>query len=117
MNGTATASLNGSVMDEFFSGTYTVSPDCTGKLAISVVDSSGNKLFNGTFDLVFDDNVGEMRAMYTSVTLPDGTALGTVINVDAKRAFPKAATSSKRRPRGAVNQAWPAKKGRKGEIS
>jgi hypothetical protein len=89
LNGKATASLNGSVMEEFYSGTYTVNPDCTGKLAITVVDSSGNKLFNGTFALVFDDNGREMRAMYTSVTLPDGTALATVINVDAKRLFPQ----------------------------
>jgi hypothetical protein len=63
--------------------------DCTGKSAITVVGSSGNELFNRTFDLVFDDNGRQMRAMYTSVTLPNGTALGTVINVDAKRLFPQ----------------------------
>ena len=89
LNGKATASLNGNVIDELFTGTYSVNPDCTGKLAITVVDSLGNRLFNGTFDLVFDDNGREMRAMYTSVTVPDGTALKTVINVDAKRLFPQ----------------------------
>jgi hypothetical protein len=27
--------------------------------------------------------------MYTSLTLPDGTALGIVINIEAKRIFPQ----------------------------
>jgi hypothetical protein len=89
VNGKATASLNGNVTDELFSGTYTVNPDCTGKLAITITDLSGNKLLTATLDLVFDDNGRELRAMYTSVTLPNGTALGTVINVEAKRLFPE----------------------------
>jgi hypothetical protein len=89
LNGKATASLNGSVTDEFFSGTYTVNPDCTGKFAIAVVDSSGNKLFTATLSLVFDGNRRQLRGMFTSVTLPNGTALGTVINADAKRLFPQ----------------------------
>ena len=89
LNGKATASLNGNVTDELFSGTYTVNPDCTGKLAINITDLSGNKLFTATLDLVFDNNGRELRALYTSAILPNGTALGTVINVYAKRLFPQ----------------------------
>jgi hypothetical protein len=89
LNGKATASLNGAVTGELFSGTYTVNPDCTGKSAINVTDLSGNKLFTGTLDLLFDENGREFRAIFTSVTTPTGIALGTVINAEAKRVFPE----------------------------
>ena len=87
-NGKATASLNGSVTDETFSGTYSVNPDCTGKLAIQIFDLSGNKLLSATLDLVFDENARHLRALFTSAVLPNNTPLGTVITVEAKRLFP-----------------------------
>jgi hypothetical protein len=89
VNGKATASLNGSVTEETFSGTYSVNPDCTGKLSIQIFDLSGNKILSATLNLVFDDNVREMRALFTSAVLPTGTPLGTVITVQAKRLFPE----------------------------
>jgi len=89
VNGKATASLNGNITDETFSGTYAVNHDCTGKLAIEILDLSGNKLLTATLNVVFDDNVRELRAMYTSAVLPNGTALGTVITALAKRLFPQ----------------------------
>ena len=87
LNGKATASLNGSVTDETFSGTYAVNPDCTGKLAIQIFDLSGNKILTATLDLVFDNNVRDLRAIFTSAVLPNGTPLATVITVDAKKTF------------------------------
>jgi len=87
LKGKATASLNGSVTDETFSGTYTVNPDCTGKLSIQIFDLSGNKILTATLDLVFDNNVRELRAIFTSAVLPNGTPLATVITVQAKRLF------------------------------
>lgn len=88
VNGKATASLNGNITDETFSGTYSMNPDCTGKFATEIFDLSGNKLLTATLNIVFDDNVRELRAMYTSAVLPNGTALGTVITAHAKRLFP-----------------------------
>jgi hypothetical protein len=85
LNGKATASLNGSVTDETFSGTYTVNSDCTGKLAIDIFDLSGNKILTAMLDLAFDDNVRELRAIFTSAVLPNVTPLATVITVDAKK--------------------------------
>jgi hypothetical protein len=87
VNGKATASLNGSVTDETFTGTYSVNPDCTGKLAIAISDLSGNKILSATLDLVFDNNVRELRALFTSAVLPNNTPLTTVITVNAKRLF------------------------------
>jgi len=86
-NGKATASLNGNVTEEAFSGTYSVNPDCTGKMAIQIFDLSGNKILAATLDLVLDDNVQGLRAIFTSVVLPNGIPLGTVITVQAKRLF------------------------------
>jgi hypothetical protein len=87
VNGKATASLNGSVTDETFAGTYSVNPDCTGKLAIQIFDLPGNKILTATLDLVFDNNVRELRAIFTSAVLPNSTPLATVITVQAKRLF------------------------------
>jgi hypothetical protein len=88
LKGKATSTLNGVVTQETFSGTYTVNPDCTSKLAADIFDLSGNKILTITADLVFDDNVREARAMFTSAVLPNGTPLATVITIDAKRIFP-----------------------------
>jgi hypothetical protein len=87
VNGKATASLNGSVTDETFAGTYSLNPDCTGKLAIVISDLSGHKILTATLDLVFDNNVRELRALFTSAVLANNTPLATVITVDAKRLF------------------------------
>src|ERR1700676_4044131 len=87
IRGKATASLNGSVTDETFSGTYTVNPDCTSKLAIDIFNLAGNKILTATIDLVFDDNVREARGLFTSAVLPNGAPLATVITVDGKRIF------------------------------
>jgi hypothetical protein len=89
-NGKATSSLNGSVTDETFSGTYSVNPDCTGKLAIQIFDLSGNKILSATLDLVFDNNAREMRALFTSAVVPNGPALATVITVQARKINPNA---------------------------
>lgn len=87
LRGKATASLNGGVTEETFSGTYTVNSDCTGKLAADILDSSGNKILTIAVNLVFDDNVRQVRAIFTSAVLPNGTPLATVITVDAKKMF------------------------------
>jgi len=84
-NGKATASLNGAVTGEAFSGAYSVNSDCTGKLAVDVFDLSGNKAFTATLDLVFDEDVQELRGMFTSTVTAAGVALAPVIAVDARR--------------------------------
>ena len=84
-NGKATSSLNGSVAVETFSETYTVNPDCTGTIAVAIFDQSGNKIFTVTLNIAWDDNVRELRGIFTSVVLPNGTPLATVINLDGRK--------------------------------
>jgi hypothetical protein len=93
--GKATASLNGDIARETFSGAYTVNPDCTGTITVDIFDQSGiTKLFTITGDIVFDDNLQELRGIFTSVVLPDGTThLLTVITIEGKRVFPPSGDS------------------------
>lgn len=83
-NGAATSSLNGSVAQETFSGTYTVNSDCTGTASVTI-DSGGVEILALTMNLAFNDGMKEMRAIFSSASLPDGTQLLTVINLDARK--------------------------------
>src|SRR6266702_2932639 len=66
LDGKATSSLNGSVTGETFSGTYTVNPDCTGTIAVGIFDQSGIKILTVTLNIAWDDNVRELRGIFTS---------------------------------------------------
>src|SRR5215469_7176615 len=88
LNGKATSSLNGAIAAEAFSGPYTVNSDCTGTFSLDVFDLSGNLLFTATLNLAWDDNMRELRFIFTSITEPDGTALMPVINGDARKLVP-----------------------------
>jgi len=85
IQGTVTASLNGGVSSTTLSGTYSVNSDCTGTTTFGEYDSSGNLLVTATVALVWDDNMGVFRFLFTSAVQPDGTVLATVINGDATK--------------------------------
>ena len=88
LNGKATSSLNGQIADESFSGPYTVNSDCTGTFALNVFDPSGNLLFTAKLNLAWDDNMRELRFIFTSATPANGPPLETVINGDARKLIP-----------------------------
>ena len=83
-DGVAASSLNGSVASEMFSGTYTVNPDCSGTFDVKIYSGS-TELFELTAFTAFDDDMKEMRAVFTSVVAPDGTSLQSVISLDARK--------------------------------
>ena len=89
VSGKATSSLNGVVAGETFSGTYTVNSDCTGAFNnLEIRDLSGTLLLTVTADAAWDDNMREIRGVFTSARLPDGTLLPTVISVEARKMVP-----------------------------
>lgn len=89
LNGKGTSSLNGTIAHEKFSGTYTANSDCTGTFKnVQIRDLSGNLLLTITADLAWDDSMRQLRAIFTSATLPDGTSLLTVIGADARKLVP-----------------------------
>ena len=83
-DGVAASSLNGSVASETFSGTYTVNPDCSGTFDVKIYSGS-TELFELTAFTAFDNDMREMRAVFTSVVAPDGTSLQSVISLQAKK--------------------------------
>jgi hypothetical protein len=86
--GKQTRSLGGQVVEETFAGTLTVNHDCTGDGSVQVFE---NRVLVRTTGLhvLFDDNVRSARGIFTSVVLPNGTALPAVITTDSRRIFPK----------------------------
>jgi hypothetical protein len=85
VGGKVTASLNGQVVKSTLSGTYTVNPDCTGTTTFKEFDLSGNLILTAMADVVWDDNMREVRFLFTSVVLADGTSLATAINGSARK--------------------------------
>ena len=88
IDGPVTASLNGSVSSAMLKGTYTVNRDCTGASSFGEYDQSGNLLLTATVAFVWDDNMNEVRFIFTSVVLPDGTQLPIAINGSARKLVP-----------------------------
>lgn len=88
LKGTVTASLNGTVTESTASGTISVNPDCTGVANINEFDPSGNLLLTATESAVWDDNMQELRLIFTSAKLPDGTSLAAVISGNARKLRP-----------------------------
>jgi hypothetical protein len=85
VKGKATSSLNGAVTPEYFAGTYSVKPDCTGGLTVTITDTSGNPLFAVSLAAYFDDGGHELRGIFSLVVAPDGTVLPTAIVLDARK--------------------------------
>jgi hypothetical protein len=84
--GSQTRSLNGDIADETFTGTATVNPDCTGTDVIQVFQD-GVLVRTSTLNLVYDDNGRSARAIFTSIVLPDGTQLPSILTIEARRLF------------------------------
>lgn len=84
LNGVATSSLNGTIASETFSGTYTVNPDCSGTFDVKIY-SGGTELFELTAFTAYDNDMREIRGVFTSVVAPNGAVLPTVINLEARK--------------------------------
>ncbi len=87
ITGAQTRSLNGDIADETFTGTAIVNPDCTGTNTIQVFEG-GVLVRTTTLHVVYDDNGREASAVFTSLVLPDGTSLPSIITIEARRIFP-----------------------------
>jgi hypothetical protein len=90
ITGSQTRSLNGDIANETFTGTATVNSDCTGTDTIQVFQN-GVLVRTTTLNVVYDDNAREARAIFTSLVLPDGTNLPTVLTIEARRVLARQA--------------------------
>jgi len=85
LNGEVTASLNGTILAGTLSGTYEVKSDCTGTASFTEIDQLGD--IAATVSVVWDDNMRQLRFLFTSVTL-NGKPLSTIVIGDARKLVP-----------------------------
>lgn len=84
MAGSQNRSVGGASAQETVTGTITVNGDCTGTLDANVYQS-GQFVRSAVIPLVYDNNRKHFRAIFQSLTLPDGTNLPVVITIDGTR--------------------------------
>jgi hypothetical protein len=88
ISGTQTRTVApGEAAQEVIKGTATVNSDCTGTATISVYNQSGTLLRTAVLAAVFVNNQREVRYLFESLVLSDGTSIRVVITADAKRLF------------------------------
>ena len=85
LSGKQTSSLNGSIVRATLTGTYTVDADCTGTVSFSRFDDYNNLLSTGTLDLVWDDNMREVRFLITSIVLPNGISVPVAVKGEGRK--------------------------------
>jgi hypothetical protein len=82
--GSQNRSVAGQSGVEDISGTVSVNSDCTASGTIEV-RVNGQLLRTAELALVYDSGGNHMRAIFQSLTLPDGTNLPVVITIDGNR--------------------------------
>jgi hypothetical protein len=85
VSGDQDRSLGGGVAHETFSGSYALTGDCALTVVVNVYDDAGNLQRTTTLKGVVVKNGRESRMIYQSLVLPDGSALPSVLTLDANR--------------------------------
>lgn len=86
MDGSQTRSNGGDVSLETISGTFSVKADCTESFTVNVYQS-GVLVRSATLAVVLSNNGRAASGIFSSLTLSDGTALPTVITIQAQKVF------------------------------
>jgi hypothetical protein len=83
-SGTEARNVGGGFVNETINGTWIVHPNCTGTVTASIFTSG---VLNRTVVLavVFDDNSTQLRMVQKSLTLPNGTNIPVVVNLEGKK--------------------------------
>jgi hypothetical protein len=86
ITGSQTRSVAGNSGVEDISGTASVNKDCTGTATVDVL-VNGQVQRTAVLAVVYDNNMNHARAIFQSLTLPDGTNVPVVITIDYARLF------------------------------
>jgi len=86
ITGSQTRSVAGNSGVEDISGSISVSKDCTAIGTINVL-VNGQLQRTAVLAFAFDSNGNHGRAIFKSLTLPDGTSVPVVLTADANRLF------------------------------
>jgi len=84
-SGSQDRSVGGAFARETFKGSFTINSNCTVSVITNVYDTNGNLVRTSTLDGVLDDNGKHVRAIFKSVTLPNGTSLPSVLTIEGNR--------------------------------
>ena len=84
ITGSQTRSVAGQSGTEDISGTVSVSGDCSASFTINVL-VGGQLLRTAQLAAVYDGSGNHVRAIFQSLTLPDGTNVPVVITIDGNR--------------------------------
>ena len=87
-SGTQYSSVGGNLAQDTKLGAYTVNPDCTGTLTLSVYDPTGRLLRSSVWAFVLTDKAMQLRGTMTSLMLPNGMRLAPIMSMTAARMFP-----------------------------
>ena len=87
-SGTQISSIGGQISKTTLRGTLTMNPDCTGTLTADVYDQSGGLLRTVIWEAVYVDQAREAFGVATSLTLPNGASVPTIMPGQARRMDP-----------------------------
>ncbi len=83
-SGVEDRNVGGQFVHETLSGSWTISPDCTGKVNASIFQD-GTLARNVVLSIVFDDDSKQLRMVQQSLTLPDGTSIPVVVTLEGRK--------------------------------
>jgi len=87
LTGVNTGSVGGQISNDVLTGSIEMNSDCTGTMTVEVRDQAGTLLRTIQAALVVDENRTHLRGLVTSLVLPNGVSLKSVITAEAKRVF------------------------------
>jgi len=88
ITGSQTRSVAGNPGVEDISAKASLNKDCTGTATVDVL-VNGQVQRSAVLAVVYDNNMNHARAIFQSLTLPDGTNVPVVITADYTRLFPR----------------------------
>lgn len=87
-SGAQYSSANGGISHDTKQGTYTLNPDCTGTLEVSIYNQSGMLTRKSVWSFVLVEKGAEMRALLASTAFPSGTPpLAPIMTMNARKVF------------------------------
>lgn len=89
VSGFQNTSVGGKVSENTTKGKIKAGSDCTATMSVSIYNASGTTLLRtATWYFVLDNNLREIRAIMTSLALPDGTSVPATVTMIVTKQFP-----------------------------
>ncbi len=87
ITGTQTSSVGGVVGEDTLQGSITLKGNCTGTMTVGLYDASGALLRTAVWAVVYVDGGKELRGIFKSLLLSNGTSVPTIAIAEGKSVF------------------------------